>query len=95
MCHSARLAQRNLPAKHKKTIKGLNDKKKAAKEDRNILEVFFSSKLRLSNEYFSEIPKTAILPEKGGKVRTTANIVKTVARERQKHKVSYLDDHAR
>ena len=27
MCHSARLAQRNLPAKHEKTIKGLNDEK--------------------------------------------------------------------
>ena len=39
VCHSARLAQRNLPAGQKKTTKGLSNKKSAAKEGRNIPEV--------------------------------------------------------
>ena len=63
MCHSARVAQRNLPAKHEKTIKGLNDEKML----RRRVEIFGNfkfSKFRLSNEYFSEIQKPALLTKK-------------------------------
>ena len=51
MCHSARLAQRNLSAGQKKTTKGLSKKKSAAREGRNILEFLFL-KFRSKSEYF-------------------------------------------
>ena len=47
MCHSAGLAQRNLPATRKKTNKGL--RKIIAKEGRSVLEFLFL-KFRLKSE---------------------------------------------
>ena len=79
MCHSARLAQRNPPAKHELAKKSLNDEKEL-KRRVEIFWKFLFSEFRLKNEYFSEIQKTAILTEKVEKGRTTANIAKTVAR---------------
>ena len=52
-------------------------------------------KFRLTSEYFSEIRKTAILTEKGEKIRTTANIVKNSCTSTRESEASYRDNHAR
>ena len=93
MCHSARLAQRNLPAKHESARKGLN-KKSAAKEGRNILEISIF-KVSIIKWIFFRNKKTAILTEKGEKVRTTANLVENSRTLSQKNEASYRDNHAR
>ena len=94
MCHSARLAQRNLPAKHKLARKGLNDKKVLRRRVEKFWKFLFS-KFRFSSGYFSETQKTAILTEKGEKVRTTANLVENSRPLTEKKEASYRDNHAR
>ena len=89
---------------HELERKGLNSEKKARKKGRNILEDFdppskifwkegrnILSKFRLSNGYFSEIRKTAILTEKAEKNRTTANLVKNSHTRTRKNEASYRD----
>ena len=43
-----------------------------------MFEIFKFSKFRLTNGYFSEIRKTAILFRKSDKIRTTAKIVRNI-----------------
>ena len=63
MCHSARLAQRNLPAGQKKTTKGLSNKKVLRKRV-EIFRKFKFLKFRLTDKYFSEIQKDGHFDEK-------------------------------
>ena len=51
MCHSARLAQRNLPAGQKKTTKALSDKKVLQKRV-EIFRKFKFLKFLLTGKYF-------------------------------------------
>ena len=75
MCHSARLAQRNLPAGQKKTTKGLSNKK-VLRRRVEIFRKFKFLKFRLTGKYFSEIQKDGHFDEKERKNRTTTNIVR-------------------
>ena len=75
MCHSARLAQRDLPAGQKKTTKGRSNKK-MLRGRVELFRKFKILKLRLTVKYFSEIPKDGHFDEKERKNRTTTNIVK-------------------
>ena len=88
MCHSARLAQRNLPAGQKKTTKGLSNKKVLRKRV-EIFRKFKFFKFRLTGKYFSEIQKDGHFDEKERKNRTTTNIVKN-SRMRKREKRSLL-----
>ena len=66
MCHSARLAQRNLPAGQKKTTKGLSNKKVLLRRV-EIFRKFKFLKFRLTGKFFSENKKTAVLTKKNEK----------------------------
>ena len=88
MCHSARLAQRNLPAGQKKTTKGLSNKKVLRRRVK-IFRKFIILKLGLTGKYFSEIQKDDHFDEKERKNRTTSNIVKN-SRTRKREKRSFL-----
>ena len=88
MCHSARLAQRNLPAGEKKTTKGLSNKK-VLRMRVKIFRKFKFLKFRLTGKYFSEIQKDGRFDEKERKNRTTTNIVKN-SRTRKREKRSLL-----
>ena len=88
LCHSARLAQRNLPAGQKKTAKGLSNKKMLRKMV-EIFRKFKFSKFRLTGKYFSEIQKEGHFDEKEQKNRTTTNIVKN-SRTRKREKRSLV-----
>ena len=63
MCHSVRLAQRNLPAGQKKTTKGLSNKK-VLRRRVEIFRKFKFLKFRLTGKYFSEIQKDGHFDEK-------------------------------
>ena len=88
MCHSARLAQRNLAAGQKKTTKGLRNKK-VLRRRVEIFRKFKFLKFRLTGKYFSEIQKDGHFDEKERKNRTTTNIVKN-SRTRKREKRSLL-----
>ena len=84
MCHSARLAHRNLPAGQKKTTKGLSNKKVLQRRVEIFLKFEFL-KFRLTGKYFSEIQKDGHFDEKERKNRTTTNLVRNCcARKREK-----------
>ena len=84
MCHSARLAQRNLPTGQKKTTKGLINKK-VLRRRVEIFRKFKFLKIRLTGKYFSEIQKDGHFDEKERKNRTTTNIEKNEASYRGNH----------
>ena len=89
LCHSARLAQRNLPPGQKKTTKGLNNKKMLRRRV-EIFRKFKILKFRLTgNTKYSDIQKDGHFYEKERKNRTTTIIVKN-SRTRKREKRSLL-----
>ena len=88
ICHSARLAQSNLPVGQKMTTKGLSNTK-GLRRRVEIFRKYKFLKFRLTAKYFSEIQIDGHFDEKERKNRTTTNIVKN-SRTRKREKASLL-----
>ena len=88
MSHSARLAQRNLPARQKKTTKGLSNKK-VLRRRVEIFRKFKFFKISIDGQVFLRNKKDGHFDEKERKNRTTTNIVKN-SRTRKREKRSLL-----
>ena len=94
VCHSARLAPRNLPARHENRNRSLSDKKLLRRRVR-ILWSFNYQKFDLCRHISQKCKNGHLEPESDEKEKNSWNSEKQSYGNDRKNKASYRDDHAR